>query len=109
GAFLARWRVHAPILRAMDALAEHDKELRAFWAGIGGRVVTEMAAGIDRERAEGRALPGPPSALDLAWALSHMYWRAGRQATLDPSSTPDDQCLVETLTTVSLRAIYGHD
>jgi hypothetical protein len=36
-----------------------------------------------------------------------MYWRAGQQASLRPESAPDDDRLVETLTVITLRAIFG--
>jgi AcrR family transcriptional regulator len=104
---LAHWQANGWLLRAMDTMAQHDDELRAFWTGITERVVGHMAAGIDRERASGAALPGPPDSLDLAWALTDMYWRAAQQASLDPPSKQKDQRLVETLTIVTLRALYG--
>lgn len=104
---LARWRESGPLIRAMDILSEHDAELRDFWRAVAQSIVTEWAAAIDRERDAGRALPGPPTALDLAWALTHMYWRAGQQASLEPASIVDDQRLVETLTAVTVRSIYG--
>jgi AcrR family transcriptional regulator len=104
---LERWRLHAPLMRAMDVLAQSDPELRGFWSSVTDTVVMEAASVIDRLRATGAALRGPPSSLDLAWALTHMYWRAGQQATLDAKTTDNDDELVETLTIITLRAIYG--
>jgi len=104
---LESWRANAPLMRAMDVMAQSDPELRAFWSMVTDAVVEEAAAVIDRLRTAGRALSGPPSSLDLAWALTHMYWRVGQQATLDPGSPEDDERLVETLTIITLRAIYG--
>jgi AcrR family transcriptional regulator len=104
---LERWRANAPLLRAMDVMAQSDPELRDFWSMVTDAVVEEAAAAIDAHRTAGRALSGPPSSLDLAWALTHMYWRAGQQASLDPASPEDHERLVETLTIITLRAIYG--
>jgi TetR/AcrR family transcriptional regulator, ethionamide resistance regulator len=104
---LSRWRADGPVMRAMDTLAQDDPELRNFWSTVTEAVVIESAAGIERQRAAGLALPGPPSALDLVWALTHMYWRAGQQASLGPVSAADDERLVETLTIVTMRALYG--
>jgi AcrR family transcriptional regulator len=104
---LSRWRANGPLMRAMDILAQDDPELGDFWTGVTGSIVAESAGGIEQLRAQGLALAGPPSALDLAWALTHMYWRAGQQASLRPESAPDDDRLVETLTVITLRAIFG--
>jgi TetR/AcrR family transcriptional regulator, ethionamide resistance regulator len=104
---LQRWRLHGPLMQAMDVMAQSDAELRTFWSGVTDAVVTEAADVIERLRAGGTALNGPPTSLDLAWALTHMYWRAGQQASLGPDSAEDDARLVETLTVITLRAIYG--
>jgi hypothetical protein len=94
-------------MRTMDVLVQSDSELRHFWHGVTASVVTEASAVIERLRAVGTALEGPPASLDLAWALTHMYWRAGQQVSLDAGSAEEDARLVETLTVISLRAIYG--
>jgi TetR/AcrR family transcriptional regulator, ethionamide resistance regulator len=103
---LARWRIHGPVLRAMDSLSEDDSELWAFWASISGSAVAEFASAIDRERALGRAPEGPPSSVDLVWGLTHLYWRAGRQLSLGAGSS-DEAALVETLTIMTIRTIYS--
>jgi TetR/AcrR family transcriptional regulator, ethionamide resistance regulator len=104
---LERWRLQGPLMRAMDVLAQSDPASRRFWSEVTDAVVMEAAAIIDRLRATGAALSGPPSSLDLAWALTHMYWRTGQQASLDSGSSEGDERLVETLTIITLRAIYG--
>jgi AcrR family transcriptional regulator len=104
---MERWRLHGPLMRAMDVLAQSDPESRSFWSQVTDAVVMEAAAVIDRLRATGTALCGPPTSLDLAWALTHMYWRAGQQASLGSGTTHNDDQLVETLTIITLRAIYG--
>ncbi len=102
-----RWRTDGPLLRAMDVMAQTDPELRKFWSSVTEGVVMEAAGVIDRLRTAGRALGGPPSSLDLAWALTHMLWRAGQQASLGSPSAEGDDRLVETLTVITLRAICG--
>jgi AcrR family transcriptional regulator len=104
---LERWQRHGPLMRAMDALAQSDPELRRFWSEATDTVVREAAAIIDRLRETGAALSGPPSSLDLAWALTHMYWRAGQQASLGPGTPDQGHQLLETLTVITLRTIYG--
>jgi TetR/AcrR family transcriptional regulator, ethionamide resistance regulator len=104
---MERWRLHGPLMRAMDVLAQGDPQSRRFWSEVTDAVVTEAAAVIDRLRATGAALSGPPSSLDLAWALTHMYWRAGQQASLNSGTPHSDDQLIETLTIITLRAIYG--
>jgi TetR/AcrR family transcriptional regulator, ethionamide resistance regulator len=103
---LARWRAHGPVLRAMDSLSERDPQLREFWSAISHDVVAVFAEAIGRERSSGRAPDGPPPALDLAWGLTHLYWRSGHQVSLggDPS---EDDGLIDTLTLITLRAIYS--
>lgn len=102
---LARWRTHGPVLRAMDSLSERDPELLAFWDSISHEVVAELAAAIERERALGRAPQGPPSALDLAWSLTHLYWRSAHQLSLRTEPL-DDSAVAETLTVMTIRSIY---
>ena len=69
---LSRWRENGPVMRAMDVLAESDDELRSFWRGVTNDVVTQAARSIESERASGRALPGPPDALDLEIGRAHV-------------------------------------
>jgi AcrR family transcriptional regulator len=105
--YMHRWRREGPILRAMAPLYESDPEHRAFWDSITGRIKDALAEAIEAERARGRALPGPPDAGDLARILMGMFWRAGYELSLSPRSTRADTRVIDTLTTVCLRAIYG--
>jgi AcrR family transcriptional regulator len=102
---LARWRAHGPLLRSMDTLAEEDEELRSFWSSISSDIMDSFARAIDEERAHGRAPQGPPASKDLVWALTHLYWRAGQQSMTDDPR--EDDRLVDTLTAISVRAIYS--
>jgi len=107
GAYMQRWRTEGPILRAMAPLYESDPQHRAFWDQITGRIADTIAAAIDSERERGRALPAPPTARDLAVVLIGMLWRAGYELSLTPPSKRADARVVDTLSTVCVRAIYG--
>jgi AcrR family transcriptional regulator len=106
-AYMERWRAEGPVLRAMAPLYESDPEHRAFWDQITGGVVDTIAASIDSERARGRALPAPPNARDLARVLIGMFWRAGYELSLTAPSKRADARVIDTLSTVCVRAIYG--
>jgi hypothetical protein len=79
----------------------------AFWEEITAGFVQAAADQIEREREAGLAPPGPTSAKALATALIWMNERCFYTALLeaDPSLEPDE--LVDTLTTVWLRSVYG--
>jgi len=104
---IERWKVFGRVLRAMDVVAEHDEELRQFWARMVDPLVLEFAARIESEQRAGVALPPPPDPRQIAQVLAHMYWRAGHQASLAGTSASADAALVDTLTAVTVRAIYG--
>jgi AcrR family transcriptional regulator len=106
-AYMARWRKEGRVLRAMVPLYESDPEHRAFWDVIAGRVIDALAASIDDERAAGRALPAPPSSHELARVFVAMLWRTGYELSLQPPSAAEERRLVDTLTTVCLRTVYG--
>lgn len=105
--YMQRWLREGAVLRAMAPLYESDPEHRAFWDDITGRIRGAIARAIEDERAAGRALPGPPDAGDLAGILIGMFWRAGYDLSL--AARPGDVAarVVDTLTAVCLRAIYG--
>jgi AcrR family transcriptional regulator len=107
--YVGVWLDQGPVLRAMVPLYETDPELRAFWDGVTDRFVAAFAAGIEAERTAGRALPGPPTAEDLARALVAMFWRSGYELSLRPPDQRADEAerLVETLAQINHRAIYG--
>jgi AcrR family transcriptional regulator len=103
------WRDHGPVLRAAVQTLEVFPEMERFWEAITRRFVEAVAVQIDREREAGLAPDGPPSARALATALIWMNERCFYTASLgiDPSLNYDE--LIETLTTVWLRSIYGTD
>jgi TetR/AcrR family transcriptional regulator, ethionamide resistance regulator len=106
-AYMRRWRLEGPVLRAMVPLGESDPGHRAFWNEITGRIADSFARSIEADRRSGLALPGPPSARDLAVTLMSMMWRCGYDLSLSPPSDEADARVADTLTAVCLRAIYG--
>lgn len=106
-AYLALWREHGPVLRAIANSCPGDPELMGFWSEAAQRFVAAAAEQIERERADGLAPPGPPSATDLALVLSSMAERVCYGISLRNLPPSADPRLVDTLTTVWHRAIYG--
>lgn len=106
-ATLGVWRQHGPVLRAAVRARDADPHLRKFWADVGRRFIDTAAEQIESERAAGVALAGPPSARMLATVLVTMNEQACFNQTLTRPSTETDDELVETLTTIWMRAVYG--
>jgi TetR/AcrR family transcriptional regulator, ethionamide resistance regulator len=106
GMNLALWRQHGAVLRATVHARETDPELRGFWDAVSRRFIDQAAAQIERERATGLAPTGPP-ARSLAAVLIGMNVRAFQESSTSRRSAPADRRLVDTLTAVWLRAIYG--
>ena len=106
-ATLALWRAHGPVLRATVRARDTDPELRRFWQEVGGRFVGSVAEQIERERAAGVALPGPPTARALANVLVAMNEQACFNASVGRPNPAADRDLVDTLTAVWLRGVYG--
>jgi TetR/AcrR family transcriptional regulator, ethionamide resistance regulator len=106
-AYLEGWHTHGAVLRAMVVPYETDPELKAFWDRVSAERQAAVAQAIERERAAGRALPAPPPAALLARALFNMLWRAGYEASLRGRDAAADQELVDALTVVCVRAVYG--
>ena len=105
--YLDRWRTHGPVLRAMASLSESDPDLRAFWDDLARELLAESAAAIERERAAGRALPGPPAAEDLAQVLFAMLWRTGYEISVAVSPERETLRRVDAATAVIERAVFG--
>ncbi len=105
--FVGLWRTEGPVLRAMAVLYENDLEMRGFWDNITETLLVAAADSIERERVEGRALAGPPGSRDLARVLAAMLWRTGYETSLTPPSADFDRRMIDSLTTVMLRAVYG--
>jgi TetR/AcrR family transcriptional regulator, ethionamide resistance regulator len=103
---LAIWRRHGPVLRAAVRARETDPAMRRFWADVARRFVTAAAAQIEADREIGIAPPGPPTARQLATALVSMndevFYHQSR------ARRSGDRDIVETLTTIWARSIYGN-
>ncbi len=106
-ATMTLWRQHGAVLRASIRARDVDPHLRRFWAEVGRRFIDSAAEQIESERAAGVALPGPPSARALATVLVTMNEQACFNQTLTRNSTETDAELVDTMTTIWLRAVYG--
>ena len=80
-----------------------------FWSGVTAGFVEAAAAKVERERRAGRAPAGPPDAKSLATALIWMNERCFYTASIGAVPSLGEGELVETLTSVWLRAVYGED
>ncbi len=106
GASLALWRKHGAVLRAAVRARDTDPLMREFWAGVARRFVDATASQIDIEREAGVAPPGP-DAKSLAAVLVSMNEQAFLSRSRSRRSTARDRELVDTLTCVWLRSVYG--
>jgi TetR/AcrR family transcriptional regulator, ethionamide resistance regulator len=102
------WQEHGPVLRAAADTWGLIPELQEFWQIVVTRFVEASAAQIERERKSGIAPPSPPSAEALATVLIRMNERCYYTNSLGAELAEDGE-LVETLTTVWLRAVYASD
>jgi AcrR family transcriptional regulator len=106
-ATLELWREHGPVLRASVRGRESDGRLRELWDEVSRRFTRATAVQIESERDVGLALPGPPSARSVARVLVAMNEQACFNQTLLKKSAAWDAELVETLTAIWVRTIYG--
>ncbi len=104
---VALWRSHGPVLRAAVMARETDPRMREFWDGVARRFIGSIAELIERERAAGLALPGPPSASRLAAVLVSMNEEVCFHQARARRSAIADREIVDALTTVWMRAVYG--
>lgn len=106
---LELWQAHGAVLRAVVRARETDQEIRRLWDGFVERYVEACGDHIQQERDAGRAPPGPPSARSLAAMLLNMSDRTWYETALVRRSARAREALVETMTTVWLRAVYRSD
>jgi TetR/AcrR family transcriptional regulator, ethionamide resistance regulator len=104
---LALWRKHGPVLRAAVRARETDPNMRQFWSDVARRFITAVADQIDAERAAGIAGPGP-RAKSLATALISMNDEVFFHHSRSRKSAAADREIVDTLTTVWMRSVYGN-
>lgn len=100
----ALFREHAPLLRAVIEVSTYDDEIGGFWRAIVGRFVDANRRRIESEQAAGRV--GPIDAQATAYSLTWMVERVYYQQIVMEQQLDDDR-LVETLTEIYLRAIFG--
>ena len=93
------------VFRATVEAAAYDPVIAEFWRdGLLGRFVDAIERRIRRQQDAGAALPMPPRPAARALILmvtGTLYEHVGSE---DPSA--DDE-LVDTLTTIAVRAVYG--
>jgi AcrR family transcriptional regulator len=106
-AALTLWRNHGPVLRAALRARDVNPRMREFWSEVGRRFIDAAAEQIERERAAGLALPGPPDARLLATVLESMNEQACFTQSLSRRSPARDRKLVDALTVIWLRSVYG--
>jgi AcrR family transcriptional regulator len=107
-AIAAQWREHGPIMRAAVETWGAVPEMGRYWEAITAGFVEAAAGKIRRERRSGVAPDGPEAkslATALIWMNERCFYTAAAGAS--PSLAPDE--LVDTLTTVWLRSVYGSD
>jgi AcrR family transcriptional regulator len=101
------WRAHGPVLRASVRARDTSELVRGFWSGVARRFIDATEQQIEIERGAGVAVAGPPSARALATALVSMNESMCHSLSLSRKSAARDRDVVETLTAVWLRSVYG--
>ncbi|MDE8649299.1 TetR/AcrR family transcriptional regulator [Rhodococcus qingshengii] len=102
------WEKHGHIFREVGDAAAAEPSLQAQWDKILGRFVDAAAAAIERDRAAGVAIAGPP-ARSLAAALIWMGERNLGLMSMRSENAIRTEEMVETVTTVWLRSVFGLD
>ena len=101
----ALYAEHAALLRVVVEVSTYDEEVARFWRALVGRFVDATRARIEAEQAAGRALPGPAEA--TAFALVWMTERAFHQQAAREGPAGDGAELLDALTLIWSRAVYG--
>ena len=104
---LLLWRQHGPVMRASIRARDTDQRIGEFWITVGRRFVDAVAEQIERERANGLAVAGPPSARRLASLLVVMNEQACLYHSLTPQTPESDEKFIDALCAVGIRSIYG--
>jgi TetR/AcrR family transcriptional regulator, ethionamide resistance regulator len=101
---MAIGRERAPLLRASIEAATYDQVIRARVVGFAERFIAAAATTIAAQQTAGRALALDPraGATLLVWSVVDAVYRQIR----DDSELPDE-LVVDTLTTIALRTVYG--
>lgn len=98
-------REHAPVFRALIEASTYDDTARDWLAAIAGRFIDASTTTIRAQQAAGNALPLDPraAATTLVWTTIDAAYRQVR----NPAEFPDD-LVIDTLTTMAIRTVYGH-
>ena len=97
-------RTAAPLFRATFEASTYDDTIRARLVAFAEPFIAAAATTIAAQQRAGRALPSDPraTAATLVWAVVDGGYRQVRDDT-----GISDATLVETLTTMALRTVYG--
>lgn len=101
------WSHYGHILCAAVQTWRSNPEIRGFWEDTISEFVRGAADLIRRERQAGRAIEGQESPEALATALVWMLERCMYTNALDTEPSLSDGELVETLTAIWIRSVYG--
>jgi AcrR family transcriptional regulator len=101
------WRAHGPVLRAAVRARDTSELVGGLWSEVARKFIESTAQQIEIERDAGVAVPGPPAARALATVLVSMNESMCHSLSLSRRSAAKDREVVETLTAVWLRAVYG--
>jgi AcrR family transcriptional regulator len=104
---VAIWRRSGPVLRSAARARETSPPMTQFWSDAARKFITAVADRIESERTAGRAMPGPPTAKSLALALVSMNDDVFYHHSRSRRSATADREIVDTLTTIWMRSIYG--
>jgi AcrR family transcriptional regulator len=101
---LAIARAQSAVLRAAIEAATYDDAVRARLRGFAGTFIDAAEATIRAQQQAGRALPLNPraAATELVWMVLDAAYRQIREDAELP-----DELVVDTLTTIALRTVYG--
>lgn len=100
------WTANRHLVAAATEARTSDPAVAALWTGLLEAFVTHTVTAIEHERARGAAPDGPP-ARALAVALNRMNERLFETTLGADEPTLPDEDVVDTLTEVWLRAVYG--
>ncbi|HEY3562136.1 MAG TPA: TetR/AcrR family transcriptional regulator [Kribbella sp.] len=103
---IAVWERHGHVLREVGDAAAAEPALQAQWDRILGGFIDAAAAAIERDRASGVAIDGPP-ARSLAAALMWMGERNLGLMSIRSANAIRMEDMAETVTTVWLRTVFG--
>jgi AcrR family transcriptional regulator len=101
------WRAHGPVLRAAVRARDTSELVGGFWSGVARKFIESTASQIEIEREAGVAVAGPPTARALATVLVSMNESMCHNLSSSRKSAARDREVVDTLTAVWLRAVYG--